>query len=98
MRWLRRLFARPSPSDAARIEAAHVRIGSGAGMGQKPDDWRAVPLCSWHHRAQHQGERTFWEAYQSASGQTVDDLIEALCNSSPKRPEIQRVRKERENV
>lgn len=71
------------------IEAAHVRIGSGAGIGQKPDDWRATPLCKDHHVQQHTiGERTFWETYQAASGQTVDDLIDALCDASPKRREI----------
>jgi len=43
-------------------EAAHVRMGSCSGMGQKPDDSLTVPLCSIHHREQHNiGERTFWE-------------------------------------
>lgn len=32
------------------IEAAHVRIGSGAGMGQRPDDHRTVSLCTSCHR------------------------------------------------
>lgn len=71
------------------IEAAHVRLGSGAGMGQKPDDHRAVPLCKGHHAAQHtQGERTFWRAYELVAGQTVDALIDALCKASPKATEI----------
>ena len=44
------------------IECAHVRYGSGAGMGQKPDDWRVVPLCREHHSQQHTvGEQTFWK-------------------------------------
>lgn len=75
------------------IEAAHVRIGSGAGMGEKPHDWRAVPLCKFHHDAQHhQGEQTFWQAYASASEQTVDQLIEELCRASPKAREIKEAR------
>lgn len=75
------------------IEAAHVRIGSGAGLGQKPGDWRATPLCKHHHTQQHTiGERTFWASYEVASGQTVEDLIEALCEASPKRREIREAR------
>lgn len=75
------------------IEAAHVRFGSGAGMGEKPHDWRAVPLCKECHTRQHQqGERTFWQAYHSASGQSVDQLIDALCKESPKAREIRDVR------
>jgi hypothetical protein len=51
-------------------EAAHVRMASGAhgkasGMGKKPSDNWALPLCPEHHRlavrSQHnQGERSFW--------------------------------------
>ena len=44
------------------IQAAHVRIGNGGGVGLKPSDYRAVPLCHWCHERQHRiGERTFWE-------------------------------------
>lgn len=72
------------------IEAAHVRIGSGAGMGQKPDDWRAVSLCKSHHTRQHEvGERTFW------AGIDVEGLIEAFCKASPKAQEIRMIRAER---
>lgn len=42
-------------------DPAHIRVGSNAGMGQKPDDSKAVPLCRICHSKQHQqGERTFW--------------------------------------
>jgi len=72
------------------IEAAHVRNRSGAGIGQKPSDYRAVSLCQAHHRMQHEmGERTFWQA------RDVEALIDAYCKASPKRFEIERVRKER---
>lgn len=75
------------------IEAAHVRFGSGAGMGQKPSDWRVTPLCSEHHRQQHTaGEPSFWQAYQATTGQDVEALIDALCNASPKAAEIRKVR------
>lgn len=83
------------------IEAAHVRIGSGAGIGCKPDDFRAVPLCGGlggHHSAQHkQGEGTFWGTYMRVSGQTVEQLIDELCKASPKAAEIKRIKMEREN-
>lgn len=77
----------------AGIQAAHVRLGSGAGVGQKPDDYFTVSLCRDCHRRQHeQGERTFW------SGFALADLIEAFCKASPKRAEIEAVRRERENA
>lgn len=47
-------------------EAAHVRMQSGAygkrsGMGVKPDDRFAVPLCHPCHMEQHrEGELTYW--------------------------------------
>ena len=73
------------------IEVAHVRIGSGAGIGQKPDDWRTVSLCVEHHRGQHMvGERTFW------SGIDIESLIQAFCDASPKAAEIRAKKQERE--
>lgn len=67
-----------------------MRLGSQAGVGQKPDDWRAVSLCKWCHQSQHSaGERSFW-------GETdVEALIAAFIKASPKRQEIERIRKER---
>lgn len=78
------------------IEFAHVRLGSGAGMGQKPDDWRGVSLCHGCHtgngQPQHNiGERTFWR------GLDLEGLIEAFIAASPKRREIEQVRRERAN-
>src|SRR5262249_291299 len=46
---------------AAPSEAAHVRTGSDSGVGMKPGDRYAVPLCSACHAKQHRiGELTFW--------------------------------------
>lgn len=78
----------------AAIEVAHVRLGSGAGIGQKPDDWNTVSLCGGpqgcHARQHREGERTFWvdldQPYQ---------LVEAFIKASPKRHEIEQVRRER---
>lgn len=80
----------------APIEAAHVRIGSGAGIGQKPDDWRCVPLCRDCHAQQHRfGEPNFWCDYEGLHGHTVEDVIAELIKTSPKRADIEREQKER---
>lgn len=76
-------------------EVAHVRIGSGAGVGQKPHDFRAVPLCKKCHAEQHHiGEKTFWSEYKDRSGQTVEQLIDELCKASPCAAEIRKAREE----
>lgn len=88
-----------SCGDKSGIEVAHVRLGSGAGMGQKPDDWRTISLCRDCHQIQHRcGEETFWKIYASTEHQTVDELIEAFCKASPKAADIRLARQERESV
>lgn len=73
----------------AAIEVAHVRLGSGAGMGRKPDDHRAVSLCRDCHQKQHTiGEATFWKQV----GQDVEILIDAFCRTSPVAREIKEAR------
>lgn len=75
----------------AGIQVAHVRIGSGAGMGQKPDDWRTVSLCGDCHTAQHNhGEATFWANHKTATGIDVEAVIAEFIASSPRRAEIKR--------
>lgn len=51
-------------------EAAHIRTGDpraakrATGMGERPDDTWAVPLCGKHHREQHtMSEDMFWRKY-----------------------------------
>lgn len=73
-------------------EAAHLRMmcrlagKRETGMGEKPDDRWALPLCSIHHREQHQGnELAFWirhgvqtPAFMSMAIQlTYPDTLEA---------------------
>lgn len=42
------------------IEFAHVRSAANAGTGLRPFDWFGVPLCSIHHKWQHDhGADTF---------------------------------------
>ncbi len=77
------------------IQFAHVRMGSGAGIGQKPDDWRGVSLCFLGHNGdQHttMGEPAFWAAYARRTGQTVLELIDEFCRASPRASEIRRIR------
>jgi len=48
---------------AAPSEPAHVRTGTDGGVGVKPGDRYAVPLCAACHAKQHRvGELTFWSA------------------------------------
>lgn len=75
------------------IEAAHVRLNGGAGIGQKPDDWRAVSLCRDCHAMQHRvGEKTFWD---ECASRDVEALIAEFIKASPKRQEIEAVMRER---
>lgn len=49
------------PPGPHEIQAAHVRMKANAGMGQKPSDYRTVPLCvRCHQKEQHFGEKAFW--------------------------------------
>lgn len=78
---------------ATAVECAHVRIGSGAGMGEKPDDWRTVPLCHECHAIQHKdGERTFWALWGAQAQNNIEALIDAFCKASPKAREIREAR------
>jgi len=35
------------------VEAAHIRTAENSGTSKKPSDDYLVPLCSFHHKAQH---------------------------------------------
>lgn len=76
----------------AAIEVAHVRTGSGAGMGQKPDDWNTVSLCRDCHATQHSiGEQSFWKQAKIDPVQLAAEFAKA----SPKAAEIRQVKAER---
>ena len=91
------------------VVAAHYRYGSGAGMGEKPDDYLTTPLCDGPysnidgqlgcHQVQHaKGEPSFWAAFAKRKGHTVYQVIQELIRTSPKRREIEAIQKERENA
>ncbi len=97
--WIRG-FACCVCGSTTNIEVAHVRLGSKCGMGQKPDDWRTVPLCAGprannfeqlgcHNRQHIVGEQTFWE------GHDIEALIAEFIKASPKRREIEQIMRER---
>lgn len=84
------------------IAAAHVRLGSHTGMGQKPNDWRIVGLCDGphannegqlgcHNRQHIIGEETFWRNAEI----DPEAMIKAYCDASPKRADIRRAQEER---
>lgn len=74
------------------VEAAHLRMGTDGGMGMKPSDSFALPLCTAHHRCQHHiGELKFWEGWEPHA------LAEKLWLSSGSYDEaIGHIEKERE--
>jgi hypothetical protein len=75
------------------IEVAHVRNGSGAGVGQKPDDWNTLSLCRECHALQHTlGERSFWGHRDPAQ------IVAAFIKASPRRHEIEQIMREREDA
>lgn len=47
------------------IVAHHIRLRAGAGKGQKPSDYRAVPLHYLEHAKLHtMGEQSYWDTYK----------------------------------
>lgn len=64
------------------IEAAHVRVGTGGGMGHKPHDKWVISLCRDHHSEQHRiGEPSFEQRH----GISMRKLAEEFAAKSPHR-------------
>lgn len=66
-----------------RSDAAHIRFGDlsrgkpPAGMGMKPDDKWALPLCRDCHRIQHaQNEKAFWAKAEIDALELAERLYE----------------------
>ena len=60
LQWLRGRPCLIGGTCAGRIEAAHVDYAGDKGMGTKPSDRYAVPMCAHHHAEQHKsGVKTF---------------------------------------
>jgi hypothetical protein len=74
------------------IEVAHVRIGSGAGVGQKPDDWNTVSLCRDCHAEQHRiGEISFEQEHNV----NLRDSAAEFAAASPRAAQIRATKAER---
>jgi hypothetical protein len=71
---------------------AHVRRGSGAGVGQKPDDWNTISLCRDCHAEQHRvGEQTFEKRF----GVNMRTLADEFAAKSPRAMQIREAKRER---
>lgn len=85
-----RTFACTKCGERAGIEVAHVRIGTDGGTSRKPSDYFTVSLCKACHTRQHsEGERTFWR------GVNISAIMQAFCDTSPARREIEQAKRER---
>lgn len=63
-----------------KIECAHVRVGGGAGIAQRPADWHCIPLCSAHHNEQHAAGEP---AFEKRHGIDMKRIALALARQSP---------------
>lgn len=77
------------------IEVAHIRLGSHAGMSQKPHDYSTVSMCRDHHAESHRiGERTFQDRYKL----DLHELADEFSSASPRAAQIKAAKRERENA
>nr|WP_089221010.1 hypothetical protein [Sphingomonas laterariae] len=62
------------------IEFAHVRRGTGGGMGMKPSDRHGISLCRTCHARQHLiGEA----AFEAETGLDLRAMADAYARKSP---------------
>lgn len=55
-----------------KMEAAHLDFAGGKGVGTKVADRYAIPMCSAHHRRQHQ---IGWDTFCREMGVTKERLL-----------------------
>src|SRR3990167_10613794 len=81
LQWVRRMkCALDTTLCSDKIEACHVRTGTDGGTGIKPSDSWVIPMCSTHHREQHQcGEPAFERRYII----DMKEIAQALWQASP---------------
>lgn len=71
-----------------RTEAHHVREGDhGHGVGLKPDDSAAVPLCSTAHK---RGHDRGWQTFEKDYRVDLSSIAAALWKASPHRIKYER--------
>ena len=64
------------------IVPAHQRILGRGGIGMKPPDEDALPLCVRCHHEEHKGAVTFWRC---ADRQEAKEYVSRLCEEHIKR-------------
>lgn len=87
LKWVREHHCCVPGCNKLPVEAAHVRTGTGGGMGMKPDDCWVISLCQDHHAEQHSvGERPFEERHFI----DMKALAEEFAAKSPHRAKLKR--------
>lgn len=79
-RWVRSHHCCVPECRRAPIECAHVRSGTGGGVGLKPSDRWVISLCRFHHQEQHELGETRFEARHGIS---LRDLATLFARRSP---------------
>jgi hypothetical protein len=84
LQWVRGFVcaAHQSGECEGRTEAHHAREGANGGMGLKPDDTTAVPLCAFHHAEIH---RIGWQSFEKRHRLDLSELARKLEATSPHR-------------
>lgn len=83
--WVRGFGCIVPGCDLRPIEAAHVRSGTGGGVGIKPgDDW-VVSLCRDHHNHQH---RVGEPAFETEFGIDMKQLAREFAAKSPHKAKL----------
>lgn len=65
-----------------RMESAHVDFLGSKGMGTKTEDRHCIPLCTFHHRAQH---TRGWLTFQADHKMDAAKLSDAYWQQWPGR-------------
>lgn len=69
----------PGHECSGRMHAHHCREGGNGGMGKKPDDSTAVPLCDLAHAEIH---NTGWKTFEKKYGVDLSALAAKLWRIS----------------
>jgi len=67
------------------VVPAHQRILGRGGVGMKPPDEDALPLCVRCHHEEHRGAVTFWGCKDKAE---TKEFVRKLCDKHIRRYEI----------
>jgi hypothetical protein len=83
--WVRTHFCSVPGCQLMPIEVAHVRRGTGGGVGLKPSDAYTISLCREHHAEQHRiGEQSFEQRH----GLSMLALAREFFAKSPHRTKL----------